>query len=64
MIIYYKGKGMKWAEKYKINLFLFQFKGFAQKTFTFFPRDKSMDAIARLGIYNSTSKAGNIRADI
>ena len=41
---------MKCAEKYRIILFLYQFKEFAQKTFTFAERDKSRDTIARLGI--------------
>lgn len=41
---------MKCAEKYQIILFLYQFKEFAQKTFTFYPRDISLDTIARLGI--------------
>ena len=40
---------MKCAEKYRIILFLYQFKEFAQKTFTFAGRD-SLDTIARLGI--------------
>ena len=41
---------MKWAEKYKITLFLFQFKEFAQNVFSFYPREESLDTIARLGI--------------
>ena len=41
---------MKCAEKYQIILFLYQFKEFAQKTFTFYPRDTSLDTIACLGI--------------
>ena len=41
---------MKYAEKYQINLFLFQFKEFAQNVFKFYPRKESLDTIARLGI--------------
>jgi len=41
---------MQYVQPGQVKLFLFQFKEFAQKTFTFSPRDKSMDAIARLGI--------------
>ena len=41
---------MKCAEKYKITLFLFQFKEFAQNVFSFYPREESRDTIARLGI--------------
>ena len=41
---------MKYAEKCQITLFLFQFKEFAQNTFTFVEREESLDLIARLGI--------------
>ncbi len=41
---------MKCAEKYQITLFLFQFKEFAQKNFSFYPRQESLDTITRLGI--------------
>ena len=41
---------MRDAEQWKVTLFLFQFKKFAQKQFIFVDRDKSLDTIARLGI--------------
>ncbi len=41
---------MKYAEKYQINLFLFQFKEFAQNNLTFVKREESLDTIAHLGI--------------
>jgi len=47
---------MKWAEKYKITLFLFQFKEFAQNVFSFNPREESLDTIARLGITQKQAK--------
>jgi len=41
---------VQYAEPWKVKLFLFQFKAFAQKHFSFYPRDESLDTIARLGI--------------
>ncbi len=41
---------MRDAEQWKVTLFLFQFKKFAQNAFSFFPRKVSLDTIARLGI--------------
>ena len=41
---------MRDAQPWKVKLFLFQFKEFAQKTFSFAKRDESLDTIARLGI--------------
>jgi len=41
---------MKYAEKCQINLFLFQFKEFAQNVFSFYPREEGRDTISRLGI--------------
>lgn len=41
---------MRDAQPWKVTLFLFQFKEFAQNKFTFAERDKSRDTIARLGI--------------
>jgi len=41
---------MRDAEPWQVTLFLFQFKEFAQKHFSFYPRDESLDTIARLGI--------------
>jgi len=41
---------MRDAQPWKVKLFLFQFKEFAQKHFSFYPRDESLDTIARLGI--------------
>jgi hypothetical protein len=41
---------MKYAHKYQITLFLFQFKKFAQNNFKFYERQESLDTIGRLGI--------------
>lgn len=41
---------MRDAEPWQVKLFLFQFKEFAQKKFSFAERDKTLDTIARLGI--------------
>jgi len=41
---------MRDAEQWKVPLFLFQFKKFAQNVFSFYPREESLDTIARLGI--------------
>jgi len=41
---------MRDAQSWHVKLFLFQFKEFAQKKFSFAERDKSLDTIARLGI--------------
>ena len=41
---------MRDVQPWKVKLFLFQFKEFAQKHFSFYPRDESLDTIARLGI--------------
>jgi len=41
---------MRDAQPWQVKLFLFQFKEFAQKNFSFAERDKSLDTIARLGI--------------
>ncbi len=41
---------MHHAQLWKVKLFLFQFKEFAQNNFKFAERDKSLDTIARLGI--------------
>ena len=41
---------MRDVERWKVTLFLFQFKEFAQKNFSFAEWDKSLDTIARLGI--------------
>ena len=41
---------MRDVERWKVTLFLSQFKEFAQKNFSFAERDKSLDTIARLGI--------------
>ena len=41
---------MRLRQPWQVTLFLFQFKEFAQKTFSFAERDKSLDTIARLGI--------------
>ena len=41
---------MHYAQPWQVKLFLFQFKEFAQKNFSFAERDKSLDTIARLGI--------------
>jgi len=47
---------MRDAEQWKVKLFLFQFKEFAQNNFKFVPRDKSLDSIARLGITPKQAK--------
>jgi len=47
---------MKCAEKYQITLFLFQFKEFAQKNFSFYPRKESIDTITSLGITSPQAK--------
>ena len=41
---------MRDAQPWKVKLFLFQFKEFAQNIFSFYPREESLDTIARLGI--------------
>ncbi len=41
---------MRDVQSWKVKLFLFQFKEFAQKNFSFAERDKSLDTIARLGL--------------
>ncbi len=41
---------MRDAQPWQVTLFLFQFKKFAQKSFSFAERDRSLDTIARLGI--------------
>jgi hypothetical protein len=41
---------MRDAQPWQVKLFLFQFKEFAQKKFSFAERDTSLDTIARLGI--------------
>ena len=41
---------MRDAQLWHVKLFLFQFKKFAQKNFSFAEWDKSLDTIARLGI--------------
>ena len=41
---------MRDAQPWQVTLFLFQFKEFAQKNFSFYPREKSLDIIACLGI--------------
>jgi len=41
---------MRDAQPWQVKLFLFQFKEFAQKNFSFAERNKSLDTIARLGI--------------
>jgi hypothetical protein len=41
---------MRDVQPWKVKLFLFQFKEFAQKNFSFAERDKGLDTIARLGI--------------
>lgn len=41
---------MRDAEPWQVTLFLFQFKEFAQKNFSFGKRDEIRDTIARLGI--------------
>ena len=41
---------MRDAQSWQVTLFLFQFKEFAQNLFSFYPREESLDTIARLGI--------------
>jgi hypothetical protein len=41
---------MRDAEPWQVTLFLFQFKEFVQKNFSFAKRDESLNTIARLGI--------------
>ena len=41
---------MRDAQLWQVKLFLFQFKEFAQKKFSFTERDKSLNTIAYLGI--------------
>ena len=41
---------MRDAQPWQVTLFLFQFKEFAQNIFSFYPREESLDTIARLGI--------------
>ena len=41
---------MRDAQPWQVTLFLFQFKKFAQNIFKFYPREESLDTIARLGI--------------
>ncbi len=41
---------MQDVEQWKVTLFLFQFKEFAQNILSFYPREESIDTIARLGI--------------
>ena len=41
---------MRDAQPWKVTLFLFQFKEFAQNVFSFYAREESRDTIARLGI--------------
>ena len=41
---------MRDAQRWQVTLFLFQFKEFAQNVFSFYPREESLDSIARLGI--------------
>jgi len=41
---------MRDAQPWHVKLFLFQFKEFAQNVFSFYPREESLDTIARLGI--------------
>ena len=41
---------MRDVQPWQVTLFLFQFKEFAQKNFSFAERDKSLDTIARIGI--------------
>jgi len=41
---------MRDAQPWQVTLFLFQFKEFAQNTLSFYPREESLDTIARLGI--------------
>jgi len=41
---------MRDAQPWQVKLFLFQFKEWAQKHFSLYPRDEGMDTMARLGI--------------
>jgi len=41
---------MRDVERWKVTLFLFQFKGFAQNLFSFYPRQESLNTMTRLGI--------------
>jgi len=41
---------MRDAQPWQVKLFLFQFKEFAQNVFSFYPREESLNTIARLGI--------------
>jgi len=41
---------MRGVQPWQVKLFLFQFKEFAQKNFSFAKRDESLGTIARLGI--------------
>jgi hypothetical protein len=41
---------MQDVQPWQVKLFLFQFKEFAQNNFSFYPREESIDTIARLGI--------------
>ena len=41
---------MRDAQPWQVTLFLFQFKEFAQNVFSFYPREESLDCLARLGI--------------
>ena len=41
---------MRDAQPWQVKLFLLQFKEFAQNVFSFYPRDESLNTIARLGI--------------
>ncbi len=47
---------MRDAQPWQVTLFLFQFKEFAQNTFPFYPREESLDTIARLGITITQAK--------
>jgi len=41
---------MRDAQPWQVKLFLLQFKEFAQNVFSFYPREESLNTIARLGI--------------
>jgi len=41
---------MRDVERWKVTLFLFKFKEFAQNVFSFYKRQESLDTITRLGI--------------
>ncbi len=47
---------MRDAQPWQVTLFLFQFKEFTQNTFSFYPREESLDTIARLGITITQAK--------